>query len=126
MSISKKVKNLLFITLSLIMAFYVSIYVMAINSEPYDVASRFLHKNAIVKTTLGEITNDRPSFFGYEIMYKGSGGKARFEIVMSSKSGSANAYLHLKRSMGAWRVIKAVLYIPGSKSIDLLGENSGQ
>jgi hypothetical protein len=103
----------------LIVAFFVVIYFIGINSEPYRVAIYFIDNNASITHELGKLESKHLDYFGYSIYEKGTDGGAQFKVVVKGEHGEGNVYLKLNKSLGEWKVLQANL-IYNNKTVTLL------
>jgi len=104
--LNSKIIKIAITTIVLISIFIFGLYAIALNSEPFKVAEKFVRAN-------------RPAFFGYSIKYLGASGKAEFEIVTKGKNAKGTVFVSLVRELGVWKFRKANLNLSNGESIAL-------
>lgn len=115
---NKKLRIILITTVSLILIFFISLYMVVINSEPYSFAKKYVSNNDIVKEKLGNLTNISLAYFGYNVSYTGPNGVAKFKIKVTSKKGKGTVYISLDKESGKWNVKHAKL-VSNESEIDI-------
>ncbi|NJC87675.1 MAG: hypothetical protein FIB02_03945 [Desulfuromonas sp.] len=80
------------------------IHIYAINSEPYNFTVTTIEQNSDVVREVGQIESCRLAFWGYKIMYSGSGGNAKFKIYVVGNKGEATVYVKLIRANNEWSI----------------------
>jgi hypothetical protein len=115
----RKILFILTITTILIATFFIAIYIIAGNSEPYKIATQFIQQNTDIKEQVGQISKTRLAFWGYSAHYRGPHGWAEFEIVVKGAKGQAVVFMNLERDLGEWTVKAARLRFGSRESINL-------
>lgn len=116
---SKKIKYIIYFLLALIVFTPVVGHYIAKSSEPYTIATTFINDNAVVKKEIGDIQSQKLKFFGYSVKYKGTTGKASFNIAIIGITGlSGDIAIELIKEAGGWQVTNAnLIKIDGSSTI---------
>lgn len=79
-------------------------YYMALNSEPFAVATRAVSQSSEVRAIVGDLKDIDLAFFGYFVRYSGPGGEASFDMTVRGASKSLRVYADLDRKGGEWIV----------------------
>jgi hypothetical protein len=114
----KKIKIILFASIFLIVTFFISLYVIANNSEPFQLAKDYILNNSTISSELGDVNDISLAYFGYNISYSGPRGNAEFEIDVSSKNNNGKVFISMTKESGKWDIKKARL-IRDNRIIDI-------
>jgi hypothetical protein len=103
----------------LVVALYVTIYVIGAHSEPYRASTRFIMSNEVVRHQLGDVKSVRLSPFGYRAHYSGTSGSAEYTLDVVGRKGAGTAYLNLRKAVGLWHVEEGNLKLRNGEAIRL-------
>jgi|688.fasta_scaffold931194_1 hypothetical protein len=94
---------------TIVLATPVISYLLALNSEPYELTKRAVVADKEIRETLGEIRNVRLAPFGYSVKYTGPDGRASFETTIHGSKADGKVFVSLERRVGAWQFTEATL-----------------
>jgi hypothetical protein len=114
------------VTATVVVAFFVALYVLGVCSEPYKVSTRFIRDSGVVKGELGGVKSVRLSFFGYRVTEQGSSGSAEYTLHVVGSRRAGTVYLNLRRAAGLWRVEEGNLVLRTGESRRLSAGPGGQ
>lgn len=89
------------------------------SSEPYQLAERELRESPVAAEALGEIKSTGFPLGSFNVQAGGT-GHAAFTMSVEGTKASAQYIVALTREAGRWRVMHAMLRMPGGDTINLL------
>ena len=96
-------------------------------SDSYKVAYRFLEVSPVLLAEIGEIKEIQYYSFGHTMIDRGSSGYAEYRFDVKNDRNMLKAYLELKKRLGEWAVVNAIL--ENSKTgerVSLIRTNAGR
>ncbi|HEY6873337.1 MAG TPA: cytochrome c oxidase assembly factor Coa1 family protein [Geobacteraceae bacterium] len=118
--INKKLITIITVVTILLTCFFSGLYVIAIRSEPYSFAVKFIKENKIVIEKLGELKSSHLAFFSYSVRYNGPDGHAEYKIYVTGETRKGTVYLNLIKSAGLWDVVKGNLELENGAYFTLI------
>jgi hypothetical protein len=93
----------------LIIAAEIAGYYVALNSDAYTVASKFVSSDAGLAAQIGPVLATRLSPFDAELRFTMNTGQAKFIVTAETRSGPRRVMVRLDKVGAAWKVIDSSL-----------------
>ncbi len=98
-------KNII-IVLSLLCAIFLVTSILAINSDAYATAKKFIQNDAQLTNDIGSIEDINFNFFDYHIKNNGDFGSAYFNLLVEGENENAVVYIKLHKKNNIWYVVE--------------------
>ena len=91
-------------------------------SDSYEAAERFLASDPHVASVIGTVSRVEFKFWeGFEAVSSVNGGEAHYTFEVAGSNGISSVKVHLRSSLGVWRVVTADVRAPDGTTSRIVG-----